>query len=62
MEKNTSLVLLSDSGISINTPHFEKKDEVTPSEQTIKNILNFSKALKVEQCKDGEIFVEYTAN
>jgi len=61
MEKNTSLVLLSGSAISGYTPKIEGENEVTPSEQTIKSILNFSKALKVEICKNGES-VEYIAN
>ncbi len=33
-----------------------------PSKQTIENILNFSKALRIEPKADGKGFIEYLAN
>lgn len=62
MDKNTLLVSLPKSINSVNTSSAEKKDELSPSTEVINNILNYSKALKVEQCKDGENFVEYITN
>jgi hypothetical protein len=62
MEKNTSLVILSNSATPVNAFGVNEKNEVTPSEQTLKNILNYSKVLRVEQCMGGDLFIEYTAN
>ncbi len=62
MEKNTLLVSSSKSFNSVNASSAEKKDELTPSTEVINNILNYSKALKVEQCKDGKNFIEYITN
>lgn len=62
MEKNTLLVSSPKSINSINTASAEKKGELDPSAEVINNILNYSKALKVEQCKDGKNFIEYITN
>ncbi len=62
MDKNTLLVSLPESLNSLNTSSAEKKDELSPSQEVINNILNYSKALKVEQYKDGKNFVEYITN
>ena len=48
---------------SSNSPKKGGKKKVAgPSKQTIENILNFSKALRVEPKADGETFIEYLAN
>ena len=62
MDKNTLLFSLPKSLNSVNTSSAEKKDELSPSQEVINNILNYSKALKVEQCKDGKNFIEYITN
>lgn len=62
MDKNTPLVLSPKSNDSFNTSRTEKQDESLPSAAVINNILNYSKALKVEQCKDSKNFVEYITN
>ena len=61
MDKNTLLVSLQKSN-SLNTSRAEKQDESLPSAEVINTILNYSKALKVEQCKDGKNFIEYVSN
>jgi hypothetical protein len=61
MEKNTNTVLLSSKVISAPTPT-QVKEKKEPSALVIKNILNYSKTLKIEQCKDGKTFVEYITN
>jgi hypothetical protein len=62
MDKNTPLVLLPKSNDLLNTARAEKQDESVPSAEVINTILNYSKALKVEQCKDGKSFIEYITN
>lgn len=61
MGKITSLVLLPGSGKTSGTsmPKIKAADE--PSELVIKNILNYSRALKVEKTSKGKA-VEYIAN
>lgn len=61
MEKNTSLVLLPGKGKTSNTPVSKVKAEEEPSQLAINNILNYSRALKVEKRKSGDD-VEYIAN
>ena len=62
MDKNTPLVLLPKSNDLFNTARAEKQDESVPSTELVNTILNYSKALKVEQCKDGKSFIEYITN
>ena len=57
MKKNTHHVLVPAND---STPKVKKNEE--PSRMVIENILNYSKALKVEQCRDGRNFVEYIIN
>ena len=65
MQKNT----ISTSNSNTDAMHASTKSgkkgnkkQAGPSKQTIKNILNFSKALHVEPKADGKGFVEYIAN
>jgi len=62
MEKNTFLVPVPPKGSSSNTsvPQVIRQEE--PSLQTIQNILNYSKALKVHKRPKGKDFIEYLAN
>ena len=62
MKKNTIHEFSSDHVISVRASHSDGKNELVPSEQTLENIRNYSKALKVEQKKDGKGFIEYIAN
>lgn len=66
MQKNTLRTLPSnkDAAMSASTKPANKgsKKNAGPSKQTIENILNFSKALKVEPKADQQGFVEYIAN
>ena len=61
MEKNTPLVLLPKKGITSYTSLRMVKAKNGPSQGVIYNILNYSRALKVEKSKGGED-VEYIAN
>ena len=62
MEKNTTLVSLSKSNLLFEPSRVEVNNEQGPSEQTLLNILNYSKALKVEERKDSDGFIEYITN
>jgi hypothetical protein len=67
MQKNTISTTISNmeaiTPASSNSPKKGGKKKVAgPSKQTIENILNFSKALRVEPKADGETFIEYLAN
>lgn len=66
MQKNTLRTLTSnkDAAMSASTKPAKtgSKKEKGPSKQTIENILNFSKALKVEPTADQQGFIEYIAN
>ena len=61
MEKNTTSVLLPKKGTTSYTHSRKVKAKNEPSQQTINNILNYSRALKVEKRNSGED-VEYIAN
>lgn len=61
MEKNTTTVLLPKKGKTSDNHSRKVKAKNEPSDQVISNILNYSKALKVEKRKAGGD-VEYIAN
>ena len=64
MQKNTTSILSSNQEHVAHAPRKSKKNnrkEAGPSKQTIQNILNFSKALNVEEKSDGG-FIEYIKN
>ena len=62
MEKNTSLVLLPKKGKSPDTYARKMTAKEGPSQQVLNNILNYSRALKVEKRPKGNDFVEYIIN
>lgn len=66
MQKNTISTLNPNQGTADaapkSVPKKGKKKLAEPSQRTIENILNYSKALRVEPKADGNDFVEYVAN
>jgi hypothetical protein len=62
MEKNTFLALISSKGSSSDTAVPQMIKKIEPSSETIQNILNYSKALKVHKRSKGKDFIEYLAN
>jgi hypothetical protein len=62
MEKNTFLVPIPSKGNSNDTPLPQVNKVEVPSLQTIQNILNYSKALKVHKRPKAYDFIEYLAN
>ncbi|HXB13494.1 MAG TPA: hypothetical protein VNZ45_16015 [Bacteroidia bacterium] len=62
MEKNTFLASVPPKGSSTDTTVPQIIKEALPSLQTIQNILNYSKALKVHKRSKGKDFIEYLAN
>jgi hypothetical protein len=62
MGKNTHHITLSNMDVIFDNRAPQVTDEAEPSRLTIENILNYSKALKVEQCNDGKNFIEYISN
>lgn len=62
MGKITSLVLPPGSGKTPADFIPREKGQDEPSNETINNILNYSKALKVEKSSKGKDFIEYIAN
>ncbi len=61
MEKNTQWPL-SSAGRKKGTSKTAVKENEGPSAQTIKNILNYSKALNVAKGSKGLDFIEYLSN
>lgn len=62
MEKNTFLAPLPPKGNSPDTSMAKVNKPDGPSPLTIKNILNYSKALRVHKRAKGDDFVEYIVN
>lgn len=65
MQKNTTIILSSNPehvSHAAEKPSKKNNRESEPSRQTIQNILNYSKSLKVEPKADGKDFIEYVAN
>lgn len=62
MGKNTFLAPLPQKGTSSDTPVSGVKKQDEPSPITIKNILNYSKSLRLHKRTKGNDFIEYIAN
>jgi hypothetical protein len=62
MRKSTTLALLPGSGKPSKASLPKVKEQDGPSELTIQNILNYSKALRVSKPIKGKEFIEYIAN
>jgi hypothetical protein len=66
MQKNTTSFIHShteqENPVSRNSAKKNSRKQVEPSNRIIENILNFSKALRIEPKADGESFIEYIAN
>ncbi len=61
MGKNTHWLLLP-QGSSKTSSLKARKEKDCPSELTIRNILNYSKALKISKGLKGVDFIEYLSN
>jgi hypothetical protein len=66
MQKNTTSFIHSNSEqekpVSRNSAKKNSRKQVEPSSRVIENILNFSKALRIEPKADGQSFIEYLVN
>jgi hypothetical protein len=62
MGKNTFLAPVPPKGSSTDTTVPQVIKTAEPSIQTIQNILNYSRALKVHKRSKGKDFIEYLAN
>lgn len=62
MEKNTQWLLPSAGSKNAGLPDKPVKEKDSPSAQTVQNILNYSKALKIRKGSRDIAFIEYVAN